>query len=65
MTRAKRIELLQLLTDEVSKDKYDTQYVKGLMNQLKIQFSEDPMQLLNNILVGIHQEAPKDEEYIG
>ena len=56
-----RLDLLNALVNEITKDEYNTQMVKDLVERLGIPFSEDPMQLLNNILKGIHSEGPKNE----
>jgi hypothetical protein len=56
-----RLQLLNDLVNEVTKDEYDAQMVQTLAEKLHIPFSEDPLQLLNNILKGIHTEGPKNE----
>lgn len=63
MTKENRISLLNQLVDEITKDNYDDNMVRGLMEQLRIPYCEDPMQLLNNVLKGIHViEVPADEK---
>ncbi|MCB0351520.1 MAG: hypothetical protein KDD38_10070 [Bdellovibrionales bacterium] len=59
-----RMELLNNLVNEVTKDDQDLESIKKLATQLGIPFSEDPMQLLNNVLKGIHSEGPKNESNI-
>jgi hypothetical protein len=59
-----RMNTLAELVEEVTKDDFDPEKVKSLVDQLGIQYSEDPMQLLNNILKGIHFEEPKNEQQI-
>ncbi len=63
MTKEARISALNHLVDEITKDKYDDGIVRQLMAQLRIPYCDDPMQLLNNVLKGIHIiEEPSDEE---
>lgn len=63
MTKEDRISLLNHLVDEITKDKYDNALVKGMMQRLGIPYCEDPMQLLNNVLKGIHIiEVPAHEK---
>jgi hypothetical protein len=59
-----RMNTMGDLVEEVTKDDFDTEKVKRLLAQLGIPYSEDPMQLLNNILKGIHLEEPKNEPQI-
>jgi hypothetical protein len=59
-----RLNALGALVEEVTKDDFDPEKVKGLLLQLGIPYSEDPMQLLNNILKGIHFEEPKNEQQV-
>ncbi len=62
MTKEDRISTLGALVDEVTKDDYDKRLVRSLMERLNIPYCEDPMQLLNNVLKGIHViEAPQDD----
>ncbi len=59
-----RTELLNQLVHEVTKDDQDLEILKTLTARLGIPFSEDPMQLLNNVLKGIHSEGPKNESNV-
>lgn len=62
MTKEDRIFLLNQLVDEITKDKYDNEIVRSLMGRLGLPYCEDPMQLLNNVLKGIHIiEVPANE----
>jgi len=54
-----RTALLNDLVNEITKDHFDTEQVQKLLVKLNIPYSEDPMQLLNNVLKGIHFEEPK------
>ncbi len=54
MTKEDRISTISTLVDEVTKDTYDTDLVRRLMEQLNIPYCDDPLQLLNNVLKGIH-----------
>ncbi len=62
MTKEDRISTMSHLVDEVTKDAYDKDLVRKLMEQLNIPYCDDPMQLLNNVLKGIHIiEVPQDD----
>ncbi len=65
MTKEDRISLLNDLVNEVTKDEFDKSIVKSYMERLRIPYSEDPMQLLNNVLKGIHViEVPLDDKLV-
>jgi len=65
MTKEDRISLLNNLVDEITKDVYDKNMVKSMMDRLRIPYCEDPMQLLNNVLKGIHIiEVPYDDKLV-
>ncbi len=65
MTKEDRISLLNHLVEEITKDNYDDAIVCQIMGRLGIPYCEDPMQLLNNVLKGIHViEVPANEEDI-
>ncbi len=58
-----RMRRLSLLVDEVTKDEFDKELVKKLAMELGIDYTEDQLQLLNNILKGIHApETPNEQE---
>lgn len=57
-----RKKLLNELVNEVTRDDSDLEIVKSLTGQLGIPYSDDPMQLLNNVLKGIHIEGPDHEQ---
>lgn len=61
MKRAERMKLLEELVNEVTRENLDQDRVQQLMNQLSIPYSTDPMELLNNVLKGIHSEGPNHE----
>lgn len=54
MSAESRMKLLNELVDEVARDVYDMDKVKNLTAALAITYTDDPIQLLNNILKGIH-----------
>ena len=64
MDKIERMSLLNDLVEEITKDHYDSSKVIRLVDQLGIKYSDDPMQLLNNVLKGIHFERPKNESNI-
>ncbi len=65
MTKEDRVELLRQLVDEITKDHYDDALVRSYMLRLGIPYNEDPMQLLNNVLKGIHIiEVPSHGEMV-
>jgi hypothetical protein len=59
-----RLNLLNELVDEVTKDNFDVIKVKELAQVLNIEYSEDPMQFLNNVLKGIHSPGVKHEPHV-
>jgi hypothetical protein len=59
-----RKEKLDQLVNEVTNDEQDLEKIKELAAVLNIPYSEDPLQLLNNVLKGIHTEGPKNESSI-
>lgn len=58
MTKDERMDFLAKLVDEVTREAPDPEKVKQLTAILGIPFSDEPMQLLNNVLKGIHSEGP-------
>ena len=68
MTLEERIIALNKLVDEVTKDHFDVIEVKAMLANLNIPYHEDPLQLLNNVLKGIHEDSgnqgPKNEQSI-
>jgi hypothetical protein len=65
MTKEDRVELLRQLVDEITKENYDDAMVRDYMLRLGIPYCEDPMQLLNNVLKGIHViEVPSHGEMV-
>lgn len=64
MGTSERMRLLNELVDEVIRDSYDVDKVKNLMARLGIVYKDDPIQLLNNVLQGIHQPGVKNEPSI-
>ncbi len=57
-----RMKILNELVNEVTRDDSDLNKIKQLTAQLGINYSDDPMQLLNNVLKGIHLEGPLNEQ---
>jgi hypothetical protein len=57
-----RKSILNDLVNEVTRDDSDLEVVKVLTGKLGIPYSDDPMQLLNNVLKGIHFEGPFHEQ---
>lgn len=64
MTKDERLDLLSELVDTVTAEIVDFEKVKILTAKLEITFSDDPMQLLNNVLKGIHQQEPTHESNV-
>jgi hypothetical protein len=64
MNHDERMGLLNELVEEITRDIMDLARIKTLTAKLGITFSDDPMQLLNNVLKGIHIEEPKNESNI-
>ncbi|OFZ18044.1 MAG: hypothetical protein A2Z20_07990 [Bdellovibrionales bacterium RBG_16_40_8] len=60
----KRLSLMNELVNEVTREAMDFDKIKILLDELNIPYSSDPIQLLNNVLKGIHPEAPKHEPQI-
>lgn len=61
MDSDKRMHLLNELVEEVTKDIQDFEKIKYLMNLLGITYTEDPIQLLDNVLKGIHKPGVINE----
>ena len=57
----KRVNLMNELVNEVTKEAMNFDKIKILLEELHIPYSVDPMQLLNNVLKGIHTEEPQHE----
>lgn len=56
-----RMELLNDLVNEVTKDDMEIEKIKSLTEKLGIAYSDNPLELLNNVLRGIHSEGPGHE----
>lgn len=59
-----RMRLMNSLVNEVTKDELDIELIKTMLMTLGIPYSDDPMQLLNNVLKGIHSDGFKNESTI-
>lgn len=57
-----RMQRMNDLVEEITKDEFDVEKVKTLTTELGIAYSEDHLELLNNILKGIHSPGVKDGE---
>ena len=57
-----RMELLNELVNEVTKDAGDVEKMKRLSADLDISYSDDPMQFLNNVLKGIHSKGSSNDK---
>ncbi len=57
-----RMQILNDLVEEVTKDDFDVTKVQSLAKEVGIEYSEDHLVLLNNILKGIHTPGAKNGE---
>jgi len=59
LNKEQRKQLVSELVDEVTKDASDLDKVKILAAKLNVEYADDPIQFLNNVLKGIHfEEGP-------
>ncbi|MGE3975948.1 MAG: hypothetical protein AB7F59_15595 [Bdellovibrionales bacterium] len=54
MTSRNKIEDLNLLVDELMKDKPNESLVKDLMRNLHLPYSTDPIERINKVLLKLH-----------
>lgn len=64
MNKEQREALVKQLVEEITKDHQNVDKIKHLTGQLGISYSDEPMQLLNNVLKGIHFEGTKNESNV-
>ncbi len=54
-----RLQILQVLVDELLKDAPDGKAVESLMKEAGLDFHEDPIQQMNEVLKALHATPKK------